>query len=43
MAGSGDAVSMSAGDSWTMLACAGKAGYLDPLASTMGDKSGASG
>ena len=42
VAGSGAAVSVSAGGAWALLARAGKAGHSSPLGRTLVEKSGAS-
>ena len=41
--GFGVAVSMRAGDAWSVLARARKAGHLDPIVRTLGDNTGAPG
>ena len=43
VAGSGVAVSVSAGAAWAVSACAGKAGHSAPLVRTLDDNAGASG
>ena len=43
VAGSGAAVSVSAGAEWAVSARTGKAGHLSHLRRTLGEKSGASG
>ena len=43
MAGLGAAVSVSAGDVWSVLVRAGKAGHLAPRVRTLGENAGASG